>query len=227
VLVLDPAPILLRTPETQRLWTALAGDTDIAVLGTLDPNLDLRALDGLEEISPVQVNTVIVSKTTPEDTYQFLETHWFPEWETAGYTFENHAFDQVIALEPGATVTDARAGHSRMTLPYLASDLGQQAINHVDNNTRVERVLGRDFTSALDHIKDLLSSPEAKPHLAAILEVARDEITRAAADISEHIPLPETQSRAGQNVKILSRAYVTAQLLSMDGISFWWEDISG
>jgi hypothetical protein len=221
VLVLDPVPVLLRTPETRRLWTALAQATDIAVLGTLDPIEDQQALSALENMSPVQVDNVVVNKTTLEDTYRILRTHWYPEWHSAGFAFENHAFDHVIALEPGA-----RVNGSRMTLPYLAVEMGQQAINHVEDELRGDHVLVRDFASALQHIKNLLSSIEVTSDLAAILEDAEEEITTASADIGKTLSLSERKSHSGQSVKILPQAYVTAQLLSMNSNSFQWEDVS-
>lgn len=223
VLVLDPIEVLLHQSETERVWRALAAATDIAVVGALDPNEDGYAHATLEGTSQIPIDVVSVRKTTREETYDFLRVHEYPDWlKEDGFTFEEGAFDDVILLEPGI-----RMNGKRMTFPYLAVDLGQLTIAHVEGSPDGERVLGREFTSALRHIDELLASDERIEHFVPVLQSARTLLADAAeqAPVKSRLQPQDATSVSSRDVTHVRRAQITAQLLSAGVCTFRWEDV--
>lgn len=223
VLVVDHVNLLLGNATTEHLWQALAEDSTIALIGALDPMEDEHALRKLQDISPRQVETVSVDKTTPQDTYSYLSTHRYDEWQVAGFTFADDAFDDVIALEPGASVNNRR-----MTLPHLAAEVGQLTVAHMEesvvNFSGGADVLKSDFARALQQVQTLLQSSKTRNELVSCLEIAA-EVIRTAADSPQGLVPQDVTSDSGPTVKLLTRAHVSAQLLSSGGCAFRWEDM--
>jgi hypothetical protein len=162
-----------------------------------------------QELGLTNLALVHVHPYTAEHTRESIKQYYLPLWQHAGYTFDKHAFDLVMDLEPGVWV-----GTQRKTLPYLVVDLAREAIQTAAGG---EAALRGTAQLALEAVKRLRGSqaPQVSAADRGRFEHLLNEAERELRWVAAH---PQLRTKDGK--KELTRGHLVAQLFAMNGYEF-------
>lgn len=202
---------LLRTHAEvdEQVLAVLSNPEDALVLGIYEqaeygdrgPSVTLRLPNSVD---------IVAHPASATQTKTLIQEYYLPHWtEKYRITFADDAFDQVIALEPGAWINSRRK-----TLPYLVVGLASDTIETSIGGESLVRDTATMALDALEKLHDEAATTDLRirDRFEPVLEEACEEITQLLQR-----PLPEPNA---QGLRVLSRAHVSAQLICPNNSEF-------